>query len=142
MLATRSRPLHDAFRLFWRLRRYACGVDADHVTIWQMVGKLRRRHGLVPRGGPREPGCGVVDWLWDAKRVRKSVQAAESAPVTEQDADLASLSSGRRALLQAGRPSQRSASSGRLQIVPGGAAAGCDSTAASAATANGNAAMT
>ena len=34
----------------------ACGVEADRVNVWQTVGKLRRRHGLVLRGELREPG--------------------------------------------------------------------------------------
>ncbi len=34
----------------------AYGVEADRVNVWQTVGKLRRRHGLVLRGELREPG--------------------------------------------------------------------------------------
>jgi len=48
----------------------AHGVEADHVKVWQTVGKLRRRHGMVLRGEPREPGYRVEDWLWEARRVR------------------------------------------------------------------------
>jgi hypothetical protein len=48
--------------------------DADHVKIWQTVGKLRRRHGLVMGGEPREPGYRVVDWTCEAKRVRSTVK--------------------------------------------------------------------
>lgn len=51
----------------------AHGVEADHVKVWQTVGKLRRRHGLVMSGEPREPGYRVRDWTWEAKRVRSSV---------------------------------------------------------------------
>jgi hypothetical protein len=51
---------HDALRLgqplYLREALAAHGVDADHVKVWQTVGKLRRRHGLVLRGRPREPG--------------------------------------------------------------------------------------
>jgi hypothetical protein len=32
------------------------------VKVWQTVGKLRRRHGLVMSGEPREPGYRVGDW--------------------------------------------------------------------------------
>ncbi len=49
------------------------GVDADHVLIWQVTGKLKRRHGLVLGGEPRQPGCRVVDWTWEAPRVRSSL---------------------------------------------------------------------
>ena len=52
----------------------AHGVEADHVKIWQTVGKLRRRHGLVMRGEPRELGYRVVDWTWEVKRVRSTVR--------------------------------------------------------------------
>ena len=50
------------------------------MKVWQTVGKLRQRHGLVLRGEPREPaearepGYRVEDWMWEAKRVRSSVQ--------------------------------------------------------------------
>jgi len=46
----------------------ADGVEVDHVKIWQTVGKLRRRHGLLMSGEPREPGYRVEDWTWEAKR--------------------------------------------------------------------------
>ena len=55
----------------------AHGVEADHVKVWQTVGKLRRRHGLVMGGEPREPGYRVTDRLWEAKRVRSSVPGAD-----------------------------------------------------------------
>ena len=29
-------------------------------------------------GQPREPGCRVRDWLWEAKRVRSSVRGAKA----------------------------------------------------------------
>jgi hypothetical protein len=51
----------------------AHGVEADHVKVWQTVGKLRRRHGLVMTGEPREPGYRVESWPWEAKRVRSSL---------------------------------------------------------------------
>lgn len=59
--------------LYRREALAAHGVEVDHVKIWQTVGKLRRRHGLVMTGEPREPGYRVVDWLWEAKRVRSTV---------------------------------------------------------------------
>ena len=37
------------------------------MNVWQTVGKLRRRHGLVIRGAPREPGYRVVDREWEAR---------------------------------------------------------------------------
>jgi len=52
------------------------------VKVWQTGGELRRRYGLVLREGPREPGeareagHGVEDWLWEARRVRSSVERA------------------------------------------------------------------
>jgi hypothetical protein len=45
----------------------AHGVATDHVKVWQTVGKLRRRHGLVMSGGSREPGYRVVDREWEAR---------------------------------------------------------------------------
>jgi len=66
--------LHSGEPLHLRETLAAHGVEADHVKIWQTVGKLRRRHGLVMSGEPREPGYRVVDWTWEAKRVRSSVR--------------------------------------------------------------------
>jgi len=54
----------------------AYDVQADHVKVRQTVGKLRRRHGLVMSGEPREPGYRVTDWLWEAKRVKSTVRQA------------------------------------------------------------------
>jgi len=51
----------------------AHGVDADHVKIQQAVRKLRRRHGLIMSGKPREPGYRLRDWWGVAKRVRSSL---------------------------------------------------------------------
>jgi hypothetical protein len=45
-------------------------TEADHVKVWQTVGKLRRRHGLVMTGEPREPGYRVEEWTWEARRAR------------------------------------------------------------------------
>ena len=45
------------------------------MKIWQTVGKLRRRHGLVMSGELRKPGYKVEDWTWEAKKVRSSVKA-------------------------------------------------------------------
>jgi hypothetical protein len=46
----------------------AHSVEADHVKVWQTVGKLRRRHGLVMSGEPREPGYRVKDRTWGGGR--------------------------------------------------------------------------
>ena len=66
--------LHPGETLYLREALAQYGVDADHVRIWQAVGKLRRRHGLIMRGEPREPGYSVEDWLWEARRVRSSIR--------------------------------------------------------------------
>jgi hypothetical protein len=66
--------LHPGEPLHVREALAAYGVDADHVKIQQAVAKLRRRHGLVMSGKPREPGYRVKDWWWVAKRVRSSVR--------------------------------------------------------------------
>ena len=55
------------------------GVEADHVNIWQTVGKRRRRHGLLMSGEPREPGYRVEGLRWEAKRVKSAVRAVETA---------------------------------------------------------------
>ena len=52
----------------------AHGVEADHVKVWRTVGKLRRRHGLLMSGEPREPGYRVETWTWEAKRVGSTVR--------------------------------------------------------------------
>jgi len=52
----------------------ARGVEVDHVKIWQTVGRLRRRHGLVMSGEPREPVYRIEDWTREARRVRSSVK--------------------------------------------------------------------
>ena len=49
-------------------------LRADRTKVRQTMGKLRRRHGLVMSGGPREPGYAVEDWTWEARRVRSSVR--------------------------------------------------------------------
>ena len=66
--------LHPSEPLHVREALAAYGVDADHVKIQQAVAKLRRRHGLVMSGEPREPGYRVEDWTWEARRVRSSVR--------------------------------------------------------------------
>jgi len=79
-LALTHDALHPAEPLYLREALAAHGVDADHVRVWQTVGK-RRRHGLVLRGEPRgpgerrEPGYRVEDWTWEAKRVRSSISS-------------------------------------------------------------------
>jgi hypothetical protein len=73
-LALTHDALHPGEPLYLREALAAHGVEADHVKIWQTVGKLRRRHGLVMSGAPREPGYRIEDWTWEAKRVRSTVQ--------------------------------------------------------------------
>ena len=73
-LALTHDALHPGEPLYLREALGAHGVDADHVKIWQTVSKLRRRHRLMMTGEPREPGYRVVDWLWEARRVRSSVK--------------------------------------------------------------------
>ena len=72
--------LHDALHpgepLYLREALTAYGVQADHVLIWQVAGKLKRRHGLVLGGEPRQPGYRVEDWTWEARRVRSSVRCS------------------------------------------------------------------
>jgi len=41
--------------------------------VWQTVGKLWRRNGLVISGEAREPGYRVEGWPWEARRVRSSL---------------------------------------------------------------------
>jgi hypothetical protein len=67
--------LHPGEPLYLREALAAHGVDVDHAKIWQTVGKLRRRHGLVVSGEPREPGHRVTDWTWEARRARSSVSS-------------------------------------------------------------------
>lgn len=66
--------LHPGEPLYLREALASYGVEVDHVKVWQVVGKLRRRHGLVMSGEPREPGYRVEDWRWEARRVRSSVR--------------------------------------------------------------------
>ena len=51
-----------------------CGVEADHVLIWQVAGKPRRRRGLVLSGEARHPRYRVEDWRWEARRVRSTLR--------------------------------------------------------------------
>ena len=74
-LALNNNDLHPGEPLYLREALAAHGVEADRVKVWQTVGELRRRHGLVMTGEPREPGYRVEDWLWEAKRVRSSVRS-------------------------------------------------------------------
>ena len=50
--------------LYVREAHASHGVEADNVNVWEVVGKLRRRHGLVMSGEQREPGYRVEDWTW------------------------------------------------------------------------------
>lgn len=73
-LALTHDALHPGEPLYLRQALAEYGVDADHVKVWQTVGKLRRRHGLMMSGEPRAPGYRVEDWKWEARRVRSSVR--------------------------------------------------------------------
>ena len=73
-LALTHDALHQGESLYLCEALVAHGVEVDHVKVWQSVGKLRRRHGLVMTGEPREPGYRVEDWTWEARRVRSSVR--------------------------------------------------------------------
>jgi hypothetical protein len=66
--------LHPGEPLHLREALAAYGVNADHVLIWQVAGKLKRRHGLVLSGEARQAGDRVVDWTWEARRVRSSLR--------------------------------------------------------------------
>ena len=73
---------HDALRpgepLYLREALADYGVEADHVKVWQTVGKLRRRHGLVINGRSREPGYAVSMWGYVARRrLRDSIVRGE-----------------------------------------------------------------
>ena len=65
--------LHPGEPLYLREALAAYGVEADHVLIWQVAGKLKRRHGLVLSGESRQAGYRVEDWTWEARRVRSSL---------------------------------------------------------------------
>jgi hypothetical protein len=71
--------LHPGEPLYLREALASYGVEVDHVKVWQLVGKLRRRHTLVMSGEPREPGYRVEDWLWEARRVRSSTGPTQTA---------------------------------------------------------------
>jgi hypothetical protein len=65
--------LHPGEKLYLREALAEYGVEVDHVQVWQVVSKLKRRHRLVITGEPRQPGYAVEDWLWTARRTRSSV---------------------------------------------------------------------
>lgn len=65
--------LHPGEPLYLREALAAYGVEVDHVKVWQVVSKLKRRHGLILAGEPRQPGYAVEDWKWEARRVRSSL---------------------------------------------------------------------
>ena len=56
---------------FLTLGRLGCRPDRK---VWQTVGKLRHRHGIVMSVEPQERGYRVEDWTWEARRVRSSVK--------------------------------------------------------------------
>ena len=102
----------------------AHGVEADHVKVWQTVGKLRRRHELVMSGEPREPGYRVVDWLWEAKRVPQFGSLEICAPgisqgVTDSLLSIASMMRSSEASVRSGStPSRSEANQSRISIQP------------------------
>jgi hypothetical protein len=55
-------------------------TEADHVKVWQTVGKLRRRHGLAMSGKPREPGYSVEDAPGSTRRTGQA-DAAVARPL-------------------------------------------------------------
>ena len=65
--------LHPGETLYLREALAAHGVEVDHVKVWQVVSKLKRRHRLIITGEPRQPGYAVEGWLWTAQRTRSSV---------------------------------------------------------------------
>ena len=65
--------LHPGEPLYVREALAAYGVEVDHVKVWQVVSKLKRRHGLILAGEPRQPGYAVEDWKWEARRVRSTL---------------------------------------------------------------------
>jgi hypothetical protein len=65
--------LHRGEPLYLREALAAYGVELDHIGVNKVVNKLRRRHGFVVRGEPREPGYAVEDWTYEARRVRSSL---------------------------------------------------------------------
>lgn len=67
--------LHPGETLYLREALAAYGVEVDHVKVWQVVSKLKRRHRLIITGEPRQPGYAVEDWLWTARRTRSSVES-------------------------------------------------------------------
>ena len=71
--------LHPGEPLYLREALAAHGVEADHVKVWQTVGKLRRRHGLVKeRGaaGAGVPGRGADAEVRDSLRQGGGLRAA------------------------------------------------------------------
>ena len=70
--------LHDALHpgkvLALREALASYGVNVDHVTIWQVVGKLGRRHGLMMSGESRVTGYRVNEWKWEARRTKDTLE--------------------------------------------------------------------
>ena len=66
--------LHPGESLYLREALAVYGVDVDHIKVWQICGKLKRRHGLILKGEPREPGYVVTAWEYLSRhRLRDSI---------------------------------------------------------------------
>lgn len=76
--------LHPGEPLYVREALQAYGVEVDHVKVWQVVSKLKRRHRLIITGEPRQPGYVLRDWLWTARRTRSSVAPAVALPADNE----------------------------------------------------------
>lgn len=76
--------LHPKEPLYIREALAEYGVEVDHVKVWQVVSKLKRRHRLIITGEPRRPGYVVNDWLWTARRTRSSIAAATAPPADNE----------------------------------------------------------
>lgn len=68
--------LHPGEPLYLREALAAHGVCVDHIAAHKIANKLRRRHGLVLAGEPRQAGYVVSDWTYVASRLRSSLKDA------------------------------------------------------------------
>jgi hypothetical protein len=56
--------LHPGEPLHLREALAVYGMEIDHVQTHKIVNKLRRRHGMVVRGTPRQAGYALEDWTY------------------------------------------------------------------------------
>ena len=79
--------LHPGEKLYLSEVLAAYGVDVDHVAVQKVANKLERRHGLVLRGDPREPGYSVQDWRWTffARKTMSSLHDGAASPDCSRD---------------------------------------------------------